>query len=266
MSNRYLPTVVQSGQVNTPPGSYLTVKEWIQHSFMDRDATLLEVGCSTGFIAIEMARYTNATCVGIDVDPDSIAAAQRNIDGYISGRVSFRQADAGCLPFPDGTFSHIIVSGHLPFTEPAERRGHIQEALRVLRPWGYLLVALYYYYLMPPPELVGEFNDKVGTKLTPKDDKSYWTQLFDNLPLTMEYEAEYEVVLGDDERLRQYVEQMRPETRENWREYLRLFNENGRFLSYFVRVYRKIPDEPNLMLQIPRGGIYRVKKLWDRRV
>jgi hypothetical protein len=123
-----------------------------------------------------------------------------------------------------------------------------------------MLVALYYYHASPPRELVDEFNARIGTKLSPSGDRAYWTQLFDDLPLVMEYEAEYEVIPGDDVRIRQYVEQMRSGTRDDWRDYLRLFNENGHFLSYFVRVYRKVPSEPDLMLQIPRGGIYSVRR------
>ena len=258
--SEYLFSVVKSGQVNTPPGSYLTIKEWARNSFVSHRSTVLEIGCSTGFISIEMARYTGAKCIGVDLHEGSIAAARYNVDKHIEDKVSFRQGDAGNLPFVDNFFSHVVISGHLPFIQPDKRKEHVAEALRVIKPWGYMLVALYYYHTSPPKKLVDEFNAKISTKLSSDDTKVYWTQLFDSLPLTLEYEAEYEVLPGDDARTRQYVEQMRPETRNDWQEYLRLFNENGRFLSYFVRVYRKIPNEPNLMLQIPRGGIYNVRR------
>lgn len=140
------------------------------------------------------------------------------------------------------------------------RRDHVVEALRVARPWGYVLVALYYYHTAPPDEFVDEFNAKVGTKISPKETKTSWTDHFSNLPLTLEYEAEYDVIVGDEARTQQYIEQLSPETKNDWREYVRLFNENGRFLSYFVRVYRKVPNESSLMLQIPRGGIYGVRR------
>lgn len=258
--SEYLSSVVKSGQVNTPPGSYLTIKEWAQNSFMGQQSTLLEIGCSTGFITIEMARYTRATCIGIDMHEGSIATAQHNVDKYVSDHVSFQQGDAGNLPFEENLFSHVVISGHLPFIQPDERRRHIVEALRVLKPWGYMLIALYYYHSPPPQKLVDEFNAKIGTRLSPDGIKTYWTQLFDNILLTLEYEAEYEVFPGDDTRTQQYIEQMHSETKTDWEEYLQLFNENGRFLSYFVRVYRKIPNEPSLMLQIPRGGIYSVRR------
>src|SRR3989338_11171753 len=99
--SKYLATVAKSGQVNTPPGSYLTVKEWAQNSFLNQQSTLLEIGCSNGFIAIEMARYTGATCVGIDLHEGRIATARQNVDRYVADRVSFQQGDAGNLPCGD---------------------------------------------------------------------------------------------------------------------------------------------------------------------
>lgn len=262
--SEYLSTVAKSGQVNTPPGSYMTVKEWVQNSFIGPHSTLLEVGSSTGFISIEIARCVGATCIGIDLHEGSVAKAQQNVDKYVADRVSFRQGDASNLPFPDNLFSHVIVSGHLPFIPSDDRRKHIVESIRVLKPWGYLLVALYYYHSTPPAELVEEFNTKIGTRLTHDGTKSYWAGLFDGLLLDLEYEADYEVLPGDETRTSQYIAQMHSETKHSWKEYLRLFNENGRFLRYFVRVYRKIPNEPDLMLQIPRGGIYNVRRITSR--
>lgn len=256
----YLSTVVQSGQVNTPPGSYVTIKEWAHNSFLNQQSHLLEVGCSTGFISIEASRYTGARCVGVDLHDESVMTAQSNVDKHIAERVTFQRADARKLHFEKNLFSHVVISGHLPFIEEHDRKSHVVEALRVLKPWGYMLVALYYYRTIPPEDLVRKFNANIGTKLTAQGSKRYWSELFANLLLSLEYEADYDVVPGDEERVRQYAEAMHPATRDKWKDILQLFNENGRYLSYFVRVYRKIPDEPNLMLQIPRGGIYEIKR------
>lgn len=259
----YLSSIVKSGQVNTPPGSYLTIKEWAQNSFMNQQSVVLEIGCSTGFITIELSRYTGATCIGIDLHKESIAVARQNVDKYIANKVSFQQGDAGNIPFVNNLFSHVVIGGYLPFIQPRERRKHIVEALRVLKPWGYLLIALYYYHSTPPQKLVDEFNAKIGTCLSAEGTKDYWSHLFTELPLTLEYESEYDVLPSDENRIRQYLNQMRPETQNDWKENLRLFNENGRFLSYFVRINRKIADDTNPMIQIPRGGIYNVKQKYN---
>lgn len=257
--SEYLKTVVRSGQVNTPPGSYRTVKEWARNSFMTERSSVLEIGCSTGFISIELARYTNALCVGVDLDVGSIEKAKGNIDRYISGRVRFEQGDAGALPYIDASFSHVVVGGHLPFVPARLRRQHVVESLRVLRPWGYLLVALYFYHTEPPASLTDAFNAAIGTSLSPEGNKAYWSDLFEGLPVTLEYDAEYEVCPADRERTQQYVDHMSPGTRLHWQKYLDLFNANGRYLGYFVRIYRRIPEEP-VLLQVPRGGIYAVRR------
>ena len=262
--SEYLSVVAKSGQVNTPPGSYLTVKEWARHAFVNPSSTVLEIGCSTGFITIEMARYTGALCTGIDLHEKSILTARLNTDRFIADRVTFEQGDAGRLAFQDDRFSHVIVSGHLPFIPPEMRVEHIAEAVRVLKPWGHLLVALYYYKFPPPPELLKKFNAKIGTQLRQDGTRSYWSELFEERLLSLEYESDYEVLPSDEARTRAYIARMHPETSTDWEEYARLFNENGRYLGYFVRVYRKIPNEPNLLLQIPRGGIYNVRKISER--
>jgi ubiquinone/menaquinone biosynthesis C-methylase UbiE len=256
----YLTTVAASGQVNTPPGSYLTVKEWARNAFVTDRSRVLEIGCSTGFITIEMARYTGATCVGIDLHGESIETAVKNTDNYVKKLVSFQQANARDLPFENGSFGHVVVGGHLPFIPPGLRRLHIDEALRVLKPWGYLLVALYYYHAAPPRRLVTEFNRAIGTRLSPKGSKKYWAGLFDDRLITLEYQADYEVFPGEESRKKEYIAQLAPETRAAWKKNIRLFNENAKFLAYFVRIYRKIPNETGLMVQVPRGGIYRVKR------
>jgi ubiquinone/menaquinone biosynthesis C-methylase UbiE len=256
----YLNTVAQSGQVNTPPGSYQTVREWALQSFVGPHSHVLEIGCSTGFISIEMARYTGASVIGVDLHADSIQAAKANVDTCVESHVEFKVANAGELPFDDDTFSHVVISGHLPFVSHELRRDHLMEALRVLRPWGHLLVALYYYETPPPADLVTRFNNRIGTQLSLDGNRAYWNDLFGGLPATLEYEQDYDVLPGDEERVATYIAQMKEETRPDWEEVLALFNENGRHLSYFVQVYRKVPNQKGLMLQIPRGGIYEVRK------
>lgn len=161
----YRSLVAKSGQVNTPPGSYKTIKEWIANSFLGPHSRVLEVGCSSGFITIEIARYVQASCFGLDVHQESIKAARENVDPYVAGNISFVCGDAGSLQFRDHSFSHIVIGGHLPFIPTGARSAHIVEAVRVTRPWGYVLTALYFYKSPPPKTLVEEFNRVVGTQL-----------------------------------------------------------------------------------------------------
>ena len=261
--NDYLSLVAKSGQVNTPPGSYRTIKEWITNSFLNPDSHVLEVGCSTGFITIEIARYIRATCCGLDLHEESIKTAKENVDQHIASNVSFVCGDAGNLQFHNHSFSHVVIGGHLPFIPAEIRSTHIVEAMRVTRPWGYLLTALYFYKSPPPKTLVDEFNRVVGTKLEVDHDYSYWSKLFDDQKLILEYESTNEVILADSVRIHTYLPHLCDSSRMEWENRLRLFNENGRYINYFVRVYRRLPEGQKLMIQIPRGGLYQVKQTFS---
>jgi ubiquinone/menaquinone biosynthesis C-methylase UbiE len=240
--------------VNTPPGSYRTVKEWIRESFLSRDSRVLELGCSSGFITTEIARYTGASCLGIDRNEPSVLAARGNVDSAIDGLATFETGDAGNLRFEDGTFSHTVVGGHLPFSPRELRRDHVAEAVRVTAPWRYLLTALYFYQEKPPERLIEDFNREVGTSLSSEDDYAYWSSLFDEQGLQLEHESIHRVEVADEARTREYLAHVSDQ--ELWARRLALFNENGRYLRYFVRVYRRLPRGEKVTVQHPRGGIY----------
>lgn len=262
--SKYLSLVVKSRQVNTPPGSYVTVREWITNSFIGPHSNVLEIGCSTGFIAIELARYTSAKTMGIDSNVESIATAQQNVNVELAGRCSFLTSDAGHLPFLEKRFSHVVIGGHLPFIPHELRQPHVVEAIRVLQPWGFLLTSLYFYHSAPPIELLKQFNTEVGTHLRPEYNQGYWSSLFEHPELELEYESVYAFNLPNEARIQQYTEQLDPKTHRQWDHRLRLFVENGRYMHFFVRVYRKYPTGATLR-QIPRGGIYTNFHLIKRR-
>jgi len=262
--SEYVSLVAKSGQVNTPPGSYQTVKEWALHSFMRPDSNVLEIGCSVGFIAIELARYTGARTTGLDINMESIAVAQQNVNTELAGRCTFLVGDAGNLPFPEKRFSHVVIGGHLPFIPHQLRRPHVIEAIRVLQPWGFLLTVLYYYHTTPPVELVQRFNAEVGTQLQPEHNRDYWSSFFEHPELELELESVYAFGLPDEARIQQYLKQLHPKMHLQWERRLRLFAENGRYLHFFVRVYRRYATGATLR-QIPRGGIYTNFHLVERR-
>lgn len=262
--SKYISLVVKSGQVNTPPGSYKTIKEWALHSFLRPEKEVLEIGCSTGFIAIELARYTGAKTVGLDSNAESIATARQNINTGLVGRCTFLVGDAGNIPFPQKRFSHVVIGGHLPFIQHHLRGPHVTEAVRVLQPYGFLLTALYFYHTAPPKKLLEQFNKEIGTHLQPKHNQDYWSSFFEHPELELEHESVYAFSLPDKARIRQYLGQFRSEMRPQWEHRLRLFVENGRYMQFFVRVYRRYPAGATLR-QIPRGGIYTDFRLVERR-
>jgi ubiquinone/menaquinone biosynthesis C-methylase UbiE len=102
---------------------------------------VLDVGCATGTLAIEAARRVgvNGSVYAIDPRADLIARARRKAR-RAGVDVDLQVGSAEELPFPDGSFDLVLstlVWHHLPHDT---LRGAANEARRVLKPTGRLLV------------------------------------------------------------------------------------------------------------------------------
>jgi SAM-dependent methyltransferase len=100
----------------------------------------LEVACGSGGVTCRMARETGAVCVGVDINPHEIEAAQaRAREQDLSSNATFRMVDAAQpLPFSDQSFDAIFCNdsiNHIPGRLQVFRDWH-----RVLRPGGRALV------------------------------------------------------------------------------------------------------------------------------
>lgn len=247
--------VAKTQQVNSPPGSYDTIKEWIREGFITAQSNVLEIGCTMGFNSYHIRRYTGAEVTGVDLSSESVKKATQ-LCGCTG--VKFLEADGKKLPFSDSSFTHVVIGGHLPWVSRAERVSHISEALRVLKPGGMILTSLYYFKNPPKKALVEKFNKAFNTQLDVDADYDYWSSLFDREELFCENENNYEIILPDDERTQQYLGAMSGESRKQWEKKVDLFIENGSYLNFFVKVLHKVD---NLHYrQKPKGGIYTWKR------
>ena len=96
----------------------------------------LDVGCGTGFLALELAARGHRV-TGVDFAPTMLALARRKAaEGGFS--IRFEQADAERLPLAGGAFD-LVVSRHLLWTLPHPEAA-IDDWIRVLRPGGRLVV------------------------------------------------------------------------------------------------------------------------------
>jgi ubiquinone/menaquinone biosynthesis C-methylase UbiE len=251
------PTFVAiSNQVNTPPGSHETIKSWIANSFINKDSKVLEIGCSTGFITYQIYKYTGAETFGVDLSPESIEKARKNCKN--NPKIHFTVENAQNLSFPDQTFTHVIIGGHLPWVSEENHKKHIQEALRVLKSGGFLLSALYYYSSKPRRQLIEKFNTHFNTQLKSFYNYAYWNNIFNFPNLDLEYESNFDIILPSKKRVKDYLSKFEGDYLKIWQKKVKLFQENGKHLSFFIKVFVK--DEIPIYKQFPRGGIYRWKK------
>jgi ubiquinone/menaquinone biosynthesis C-methylase UbiE len=93
---------------------------------------VLDVGCGTGNLAVELANNPALTSIeAFDFSPAYIAYAKaRGADS----RINFQTADACAIPFADGTFDLTLSMLVLPFIPEPHRA--VREMVRVTKPGG----------------------------------------------------------------------------------------------------------------------------------
>ena len=106
-------------------------------------ATVLDVACGTGVVALTAARL-GAHVTGVDLTPELIARAHENA-ALMRLEVAWHEGDAEALPVTDAAFD-IVVSqfGHMFAPRPEVA---VKEMLRALKPGGTLAFSTW------PPEL-----------------------------------------------------------------------------------------------------------------
>jgi SAM-dependent methyltransferase len=114
------------------------------------DEHLLDLGCGRGAVLIAAARrLPSGRAIGIDLwrgqdqsGNDPATTWGNAEDAGVAARVELHSADMTRLPFPDGRFD-VVTSALAIHNIPtaAGRLRALDEALRVLRPGGHLLLA-----------------------------------------------------------------------------------------------------------------------------
>ncbi|MBI2287962.1 MAG: ubiquinone/menaquinone biosynthesis methyltransferase [Chloroflexi bacterium] len=107
---------------------------------------LLDLGCGTGDLAINLARLAekNVELTGIDFSQSMLEiAAKKSAALFGGGRIQFIHGDVAHLPFRDGSFDCVGISfafRNLTYRNPLAQR-HLAEVLRVLSAGGrYVIV------------------------------------------------------------------------------------------------------------------------------
>lgn len=94
---------------------------------------ILEVECGDGEGALFLAReFPSARVRAVDCSEEAVRRAAGRVGLDPEGRIAFKQGGPKALPFPDDHFDLLAASDARPAAE---------EAARVLRPGGFLVLA-----------------------------------------------------------------------------------------------------------------------------
>jgi ubiquinone/menaquinone biosynthesis C-methylase UbiE len=103
---------------------------------------LLDLGCGVVTVARRAAQYfAGSTVTGIALAPAELKRAVGLTPPQLSERVHFVAGNYLCLPFRGGTFDVAFALESSCYAPGTDKRGLIEEARRVLRPGGRLVIA-----------------------------------------------------------------------------------------------------------------------------
>jgi len=103
--------------------------------------TVLDVGCGAGVDSLIAATMVgpNGKVVGIDLIPEMLERANKNLQLTTFLNVRFEKASAEHLPFPDASFDAVISNGVINLI--SDKLKALKEGHRVLKPFGRLMMA-----------------------------------------------------------------------------------------------------------------------------
>ncbi len=110
-----------------------------------RPQKVLDLGCGTGDLAVELARQAepNVEITGVDYSQPMLGLAAGKAQRLAPGReISFVYGEAAGLPFPDGYFGCVGISfafRNLTYKNPLLPE-HLAEVLRVLKAGGRFVI------------------------------------------------------------------------------------------------------------------------------
>ncbi|MBI4903371.1 MAG: class I SAM-dependent methyltransferase [Acidobacteria bacterium] len=254
-------------ETNRPPGGRRSVHEIAARCFLRPESRVLDVGTSTGFTAIELARTVGCEIVGVDINEESLEEARRRARRLGLSRISFIRGDAHDLAFEDRSFD-LVIAGNLVslVPDPSEL---LSQLVRLLSANGCLALTPMYYIQAPPVDLVADVGKAIKVELAPRFRAEALRTL--RLPdCEVVYSADFEFEEVTEDRIadfcqqilsRSHLESLLPRSRDALREvylsYMKLFARNLSHMGFTILILRPgtTSDDPELFsaVAIPAG-------------
>lgn len=132
-----------------------------------RPTSVLDGGCGTGRVAIELARR-GIRVLGVDADPDMIAAARAKMP-----KLAWRHADLAELDTGADRFDVVVLAGNVvPYVAPGRRAAAVAACARALADGGRLIAGFSLRAGWPTPDDYAGWCAEAG--LTAEEQFATW--------------------------------------------------------------------------------------------
>lgn len=161
-------------------GGLSATKKLAELCHIDKDKYVLVVGCGIGVTACYLSEKHNCTVVGIDLSEHMVRrASERARKKNVTDKVTFRTADAQCLPFEDSSFDVVTCESVNAFI--SDKAKAMNEYVRVIKEGGYVGINEVTWLQKPPQDLVAYFYKIMGAEFLTCNDG--WRELLEDAGL-----------------------------------------------------------------------------------
>ncbi|HIH31967.1 TPA: class I SAM-dependent methyltransferase [Candidatus Woesearchaeota archaeon] len=243
-SMNYNEIIAITKETNRPPGGRITINDIITNLNITEQTTILEIGTSTGYSALEISRFVKCKIIAIDINDASLEEARARAKTENSFNIQFIKADVMKLPFEKDYFD-IILIGNV-FSLVSNKETALKECLRVLKQMGFIIAVPMYYVKKPSNILVQKVSEAIRVNITPQY-KSDWDSFFKTPYFDLYMEKNYLFDRINDKKITAFVEDIlaRPhllqikkpvleKLKAKYGEQIKLFRENLSHMGYTI--------------------------------
>ena len=236
-------------ETNRPPGGSRSIYYILDRLFISKESKILEIGTSTGFTALEIARLTKSEVKAIDINETSLGEAKERAKKENLENIIFMKADARVLPFEDGCFDLVFCGNLLSIIDKKEKA--FEELKRVTKKSGFIAAIPMYYVKKPSQGLARKVSEAIGINITVTD-KDYWLSFLKNPHFEIYFVKDFIFEDIKEEKVKEFVKnilsrehlkQLSKEAMEvlkrKYEEHMLLFRENLSHMGYLVIILKK---------------------------
>lgn len=170
-------------ETNRPPGGVTSVANIAKGAYLNENSHVLEIGTSTGFTAIELAKLVKCSVTAVDVNEESLQEAQRRAEAEgVADKIKFVVQDASKLDYKDEQFDMVFCGNVTSYLNNKSKC--LQEFIRVLKPHGFIAAIPMYYLNEPSKAIVDQVSIAINHNITAQYKKD-WVDFFNVAPLSL---------------------------------------------------------------------------------